>query len=138
MPSDCIFCRIAGGEIPSQKVYEDERVLAFLDIGPLAQGHTLLIPKAHAEQIDQLSPQDAAHIGGLLPRIAAAVRAAMNVPALNILQNNGRESGQAVLHVHFHFIPRTEGDGLGYRWNAGKYPPGRIDQVREDIRAAII
>ena len=117
---DDIFCRIIAGEIPCHRVYEDERVLAFLDVGPLARGHTLVIPKEHAATMEELSDESAAALGRVLPRLCRAVTEAVGTAAYNVLQNNGAMSGQAVAHVHIHIIPRTEGDGLGYRWNAGE------------------
>lgn len=119
MPSgDCVFCKIVAGDIPCHRVFESDRVLAFLDIQPLAEGHTVVIPKAHAERLDTLDPADAAAIaaelGGLGNRICQAVAA----DGYNVLQNNGAVSGQVVPHVHFHVIPRRADDGLGYRWNA--------------------
>jgi len=134
--SDCIFCRIVAGDIPSAKVYEDENCLAFMDINPLAEGHTLLVPKKHAETIYDMSPEAVASLTALLPRLARAVRKAANAEGLNILQNNGACSGQAVMHVHFHLIPRVPGDGLGYRWNAGKYQEGRLEQLQSRVRKA--
>lgn len=135
--SDCIFCGIVAGRIPARVVRECDHALAFLDVGPLAEGHTLLIPKAHAARIDELSHAQAAALFGCLPDLARAVSAATGAPGLNILQNNGAESGQVVMHVHIHLIPRRSDDGLGYRWNAGSYPPGRADAVADSIRAAL-
>jgi histidine triad (HIT) family protein len=121
-PSDptCIFCKIIAGQIPCWKLHEDDDVLAFLDIGPLSEGHCLIVPKSHHVTIDQMSPEEAAACARLIPRLSRAVIAATGAPGWNVLQNNGPFSGQAVPHVHFHIIPRREGDGLGFRWPAGK------------------
>lgn len=135
--SDCIFCKIAAGQIPSAKVYEDEHCLAFIDINPLAEGHTLLIPKEHFETIYQMPPDTAAAVTKALPRLARAVRQAVDAEGLNILQNNGLCSGQVVMHVHFHLIPRVPGDGLGYRWPAGRYPEGRLEEVCAMVAEAL-
>jgi histidine triad (HIT) family protein len=117
--ADTIFGKIIGGQIPCHKVYEDERVLAFLDINPLTRGHTLVIPKEPAETLDQLSDESAAALGRVLPRICRAVIAATGVPQYNVLENNGAGAHQAVLHVHFHIIPRPNPDeGLGLAWAA--------------------
>lgn len=132
--SECVFCKIAAGEIPATKVYEDEQVLAFLDIGPLAEGHTLVIPKAHAASLAEMSPEQAAAVAVVLPGLARAVQAATGSEGLNVLQNNGRVAGQLVMHVHFHLIPRREGDAFGFNWPAGSYPEGRADALADAIR----
>jgi histidine triad (HIT) family protein len=118
--SETIFTRILRGEIPSHKVYEDERVYAFLDVGPLSRGHTLVIPKEPAATLDQLSDESAAALGRVLPRLCRAVQKATGATAYNVLQNNGAEAHQAVLHVHFHIIPKLGKAGLGIDWPAGK------------------
>ena len=135
--SDCIFCKIAAGEIPSVRVYEDERCLAFMDIGPISPGHTLLIPKAHYETIHQMPPDEAAHLARRIPALAAAVRKAVGAEGINILQNNGRCSGQEVFHVHVHLIPRWPGDGLGFRWPAKKADPETLEEQAEAIRRGL-
>lgn len=117
---ETIFDKILDGEIPCYKVYEDDHVLAFLDIGPLSKGHTLVIPKQRRAHLHDLSDESAAALGRVLPRIGRAVLAASGATAYNVLQNNGSEAGQVVMHVHFHIIPRLGDDGLGMRWNAGR------------------
>lgn len=115
--ADTIFTKILAGEIPCHRVYEDDQVLAFLDINPLSPGHTLVIPKEPAETVDKLSDDAAAAIGRVLPRISRAVLAATGATEFNILQNNGPMAHQAVFHVHFHIIPKTDdGKGLGVGW----------------------
>jgi histidine triad (HIT) family protein len=115
--ADTIFGKILRGEIPCHRVYEDEHVLAFLDIHPLSRGHTLVIPKEPAETLDQLSDVAAAALGRVLPRIARAVMAATGARDYNVLQNNGIAAHQAVQHVHFHIIPKLDdGSGLGIDW----------------------
>ena len=117
--ADTIFSKIIRGEVPCFRVYEDEKVFAFLDISPLSRGHTLVIPKEPAETIDQLSDESAAAVGRVLPRISRAVLQATGAHAFNILQNNGRAAHQAVMHVHFHIIPKyADGAGLGIGWPA--------------------
>lgn len=119
--ADTIFSKIIRGEIPCHKVYEDAQVLAFLDIGPISRGHTLVIPKEAAPTLDQLSEEAGAALGRALPTIARAVVKATGARAFNVLQNNGPEAHQAVFHVHFHIIPKYEdGSGLGIGWKAGK------------------
>jgi histidine triad (HIT) family protein len=120
-----IFAKIIRGEIPSHKIYEDDHVLAFLDVMPIARGHTLVIPKEPAETLDKLSDEAAAAIGRVLPRISRAVLAATGATAFNVLQNNGPLAHQAVLHVHFHIIPKLDDTtGLGIGWPAGKLEEG--------------
>jgi histidine triad (HIT) family protein len=132
---DCIFCRIAAGEIPSAKLFEDENVLAFLDINPLSKGHTLVILKEHVPDVFAVSPEKLGLLAGALPRIAEAVRKSMGADGMNILLNNGECSGQLVPHIHFHLIPRKGGDGLSMRWPAGSYEEGEMDAVLEKIKA---
>jgi histidine triad (HIT) family protein len=117
---ETIFSKILRGDIPCHKVYEDDRVLAFLDIMPLSKGHLLVIPKEPAETVDQLSDDSAAAIGRVLPRLARAVMKVSGATAYNILQNNRAEAHQAVFHVHFHIIPKLGEAGLGIGWKAGK------------------
>ena len=125
--ADTIFQKIINGEIPCHKVYEDDHVLAFLDINPLSKGHTLVIPKEAAETLDQLSDESSAAIGLVLPRLCRAILKATGTKNYNILQNNGAPAHQAVFHVHFHIIPKEEaGAGLGVGWkptalNSGAY-----------------
>ncbi len=114
-----IFTKIIAGEIPCFRVYEDDKVLAFLDINPLSRGHTLVIPKEPAETIDQLSDESAAALGRVLPRLSRAILQATGASAFNILQNNGTTAHQEVMHVHFHIIPKyADGSGLGIGWPA--------------------
>lgn len=122
--AETIFAKILRGEIPCHRVYEDDHVLAFLDVFPLSRGHTLVIPKEPAATLDQLSDDAAAAIGRALPRICRAVLKVSGATAFNVLQNNGALAHQAVFHVHFHVIPRFDldgaGAGLGVGWGAGK------------------
>ena len=124
--SPTIFDRILSGEIPCHRVHEDQHTLAFLDIAPLAPGHTLVIPKQARAYLHELDDEVAAAIGRVLPRVARAVMAASGAEAYNVLQNNGSAAHQAVFHVHFHVIPKLGpelgGKGLGVGW-----VPGRLD-----------
>ena len=139
--AETIFLKIIAGEIPCHKVYEDDQVFAFLDIGPLSSGHTLLIPKEPAETLDQLSDESAAALGRVLPRLSRAVLKATEATAFNVLQNNGASAHQAVMHVHFHIIPRfpeaTEAAGLGIEWPAGTLDNETGRQLAADIAAAL-
>jgi histidine triad (HIT) family protein len=136
--TNTIFTKIIRGEIPSYRVYEDEFVFAFLDIGPLSFGHTLVIPKEPAQTLDQLSDESAAAIGRVLPRICRAVMQATGTASYNVLQNNGALAHQAVPHVHFHIIPRpSELKGLGIRWPAGKLDAETGKQLAQKISELI-
>jgi len=132
--SDCIFCKIAAGQIGSFKVYEDDHVLAFLDIGPIRDGHTLLIPKHHCSRLEDCPPQALEPLMARLAQLAGAVQQAMDADGYNILCNSGRAAGQIVEHLHFHIIPRKTGDGVFKHWPSFQYPEGRALQVAEKIR----
>jgi histidine triad (HIT) family protein len=132
--AETVFAKILRGEIPCHKVYEDDRVLAFLDVGPLSEGHTLVIPKEPAETLDALSDESAAALGRVLPRLCRAVMQATGCAHYNVLQNNGAPAHQAVFHVHFHIIPKPDGaQGLGVDW-----PARRIDHATAPALAAKI
>ena len=131
-----VFDRILDGELPCHRVYEDDQVLAFLDVGPLAPGHTLVIPKERRAHLHELSDEAAAALGRVLPRICRAVRRATGATAYNVLQNNGAAAHQAVFHVHFHVIPKL-GGGLGIGWNAGRLDPDEGQAMAERIRDAL-
>ena len=132
--SNCVFCKIVAGQIPAVKVLEDEHALAFMDIGPLADGHVLLIPKAHAATVDQMTAEQAAKCLRHLPALARAVRVATGCEGINILQNNGLVAHQVVIHVHFHVIPRNRGDAFNFNWPAGAYPEGRAERIAGAVR----
>lgn len=131
---DCIFCKMAAGQIPVTKIYEDDFVLSFLDIGPISDGHTLVIPKQHFEKLHQCPPEVLSRVGSCLGKIAEAVSAAMKSDGYNLLCNNGRAAGQLVDHLHFHIIPRNDGDGVFNRWPAYEYENGKIEAIAEQIR----
>ncbi len=135
-----IFDRILDGEVPCHRVYEDDHVLAFLDIGPLSEGHTLVIPKQRVAQLHELSDDAAAALGRVLPRLCRAVMQATGATAYNVLQNNGSAAHQAVHHVHFHIIPRFAEAGLELGWKAGRLGgrqaeelAGRISEVLGNV-----
>ncbi len=134
---DCIFCKIAAGQIPCHKIYEDEDVLAFLDVNPLSAGHTLVIPKTHNQTLDEVSEDVAAKIGRVLPRLSRAVKQATGINAWNILQNNGSEAHQAVDHVHFHIIPKDADGGLGITWPADQLVSDEAEPLIKLIREAL-
>ena len=138
MASDCIFCKIARGEIPSHKVYDDAHAMAFLDIHPLAVGHTLVIPKSHFVKLEDMSPEQAANLMRAVRNVVPAACAGAAAPASTIAINNGKEGGQEVPHVHVHIVPRREKDGFGpihLLFRGGKAAPGdELPRLAEKIR----
>ena len=136
--SETLFTKIVRGEIPCHKVYEDEHVLAFLDIGPLSQGHTLVVPKEPAATLDALSEASAAAIGRVLPRLCRAVQEVTGCRDYNVLQNNGAIAHQAVFHVHFHIIPKpNDKEGLLVGWPAGNLDTETGSRLAEQLRSAL-
>lgn len=142
MRETTIFDKIIAGEIPCHRVYEDDHVLAFLDVAPLSRGHTLVIPKERAAQMDRLGDDSAAALGRALPRVCRAVLKATGATAYNLLQNNGADAHQAVMHLHVHIVPRypdkaegSPGSGLGVMWPAGTLEDG--EALASKIRDAI-
>jgi histidine triad (HIT) family protein len=136
--SETIFSKIIRGEIPCHKVYEDAHVLAFLDVNPLAEGHTLVIPKEPARTLDELGDDASAAIGRALPRICRALKRLTGVAAFNVLQNNEPEAHQAVFHVHFHVIPKPSAtEGLGIRWPASSIDHEKGKALAERLRREI-
>jgi histidine triad (HIT) family protein len=131
---DCVFCKMVAGRIPVTKIYEDEVLLAFLDIGPVSDGHTLVIPKQHFEKVHECPPELLSRLASHLGKIAKAVIAGVDSDGYNLLCNNGRAAGQLVDHLHFHIIPRNAGDGVFDRWPAYKYQEGKIEEMADKIR----
>lgn len=131
---DCIFCKMIAGQIPFARIFEDDSVLVFLDIGPISDGHTLVVPKQHYETLHDCPAELLSRIGSRLGRIAGAVTKAMNSEGYNLLCNNGRAAGQLVKHVHFHIIPRNVGDGVFNRWPSYQYEDGKIEALADKIR----
>lgn len=132
--AETIFSKIIRREIPCHRVYEDDHVLAFLDINPLSRGHTLVIPKEAKATLGELSPESGAALGRALVLVARAVVKATGCTAYNILQNNGAGAHQAVFHVHFHIIPKYEdGAGLGIKWAPGKLDAGAGASLAKEI-----
>ena len=115
----CVFCKIAAGQIPCFKVYEDDVVLAFLDIGPLVRGHTLVVPKRHYATVMETPGEVLAAVNQRIPKITRAVLASTGAKACHVLVNNGAEAMQSVGHLHYHILPRMPGDSFRIPWNAG-------------------
>lgn len=135
--AECVFCKIVAGEIPCYKVHEDEQVLAFLDVGPLSEGHVLVIPKAHYTTLDEMPGELAAACVRIMPRLSRGICEATGTWAWNVLQNNGRKAHQVVDHVHFHIIPKRGGTGLGITWPSGKLDADKAKDLQQRITAAM-
>ena len=126
---NCIFCKIANGEIPAATLYEDENFRVILDLGPASKGHALILPKSHAANIYELSDEMAAKAMILAKKMATAMTAALKCDGFNIVQNNGECAGQTVFHFHMHLIPRYKGDQVGITW----HPRELSDADKEEI-----
>ena len=134
MKDNCIFCKIASGEIPSYTIYEDDDFKAFMDISPASKGHTILIPKQHADNIFDLDETVASKLLPVAARIARALKAELKCEGLNLLQNNGEAAGQSVFHFHMHIIPRYEVDKVVVKWVEDKYEGEPLDQLSDKIK----
>ena len=132
--NDCVFCKIVAGKIPCMRIFENEQVLAFLDVGPVSDGHTLVIPRAHYGKLHECPEEVLVELSNCLSKIAPAVAGAMETEAYNVLCNNGRAAGQLVEHVHFHIIPRSDDDGIFSRWPAYEYEQVRAEVIVKKIR----
>lgn len=130
----CLFCKMVAGQIPVTKIYEDDAVLAFLDIGPISDGHTLVISKQHFEKLHDCPAELLGQVSSRLGKIAGAVAVAMDADGYNLLCNNGRAAGQLIGHLHFHIVPRSTGDGLFGRWPSYKYEEGKTETIAAKIR----
>lgn len=133
--ADSIFAKIVAGTIPCHRVFESAHALAFLDINPLADGHTLVIPKRAVERLDQLSADECAELARVVHAVVGMVIGATGATGYNVLQNNGRVAGQEVPYVHFHVIPRAANDGLGFRWMPQKRTAEALRALAERMRA---
>ncbi|MCM3762630.1 HIT family protein [Alkalihalobacillus oceani] len=134
--ANCIFCKIVKGDIPAAKVYEDEHVLAFLDISQVTEGHTLVIPKNHHQDLFELPAEQASRLFSVIPTIANGQKAAFQPKGLNMVNNNGKDAGQTVFHYHVHLIPRYgQGDGFGAVWkdNSSQYSGDKLHDLAKAI-----
>ncbi len=123
---DCIFCKIVAGEIPSTKVHEDERTVAFMDVNPGARGHLLVIPREHAADLHAISDEDLAAVARTARDMAAKAVDRLGAEGVNIIQNNGRAAWQTVFHYHVHVVPRWQGDPIELPWTPA---PGDADEI---------
>ena len=135
--SDCIFCKIANGEIPSKTLYEDDSFRVILDISPASKGHAIILPKNHASNIYELSNEDAGKIMIVAKKVATVLKEVLSCDGMNILQNNGETAGQTVFHLHVHLIPRYKNDDVTIHWMAGKEGNTLEDTIVEKIQATM-
>ena len=124
---DCLFCKIIAGEIPSTRVYEDERTIAFMDINPGTTGHLLVVPRVHAKDLLDIDPEDLAAVARTSQVLAQRVTDRLGADGVNLLNSCGRAAWQTVFHFHMHVIPRYEGDPLQLPWTPA---PGDMDQIK--------
>ena len=134
---DCIFCKIAAGDIPSNTVYEDERFRVILDLNPASKGHALILPKNHADDLFDLPEEDRAAVLSVAAKVAGAMKKALSCSGINIVQNNGESAGQTVKHFHLHIIPRYDGDNAMVLWNPGKSEPDEQAKIAEAIKGEL-
>ncbi len=133
MNQDCIFCKIANGEIPAKTLYEDGDFRVILDLSPATKGHALILPKEHAENLYELPEVTAAKVLPVAQKIAIKMKAALGCDGLNLVQNNGETAGQTVMHFHMHVIPRYESDSQKIGWVPGEATPEELETVAKQI-----
>ena len=136
-PGQCIFCKLVAGEIPASKVYEDETTIAFMDLGQLNPGHTLVAVKRHADNLLELTADEAAAAMRTAHRVAQAVNKAFQPPGLTLLQCNGKEGDQTVFHFHLHVLPRWPNDGIGLSWPRKDPARETLESYAAQLRAAM-
>ena len=137
---DCVFCKIVRGELPANKIYDDNDAVAFMDIGPIVKGHLLVVPKAHYAHLLETPAEVLAKLIVIVQKIAAAQKKALQADGVNIVQSNGRAAGQVVDHIHFHVIPRFASDGHHWNWKPRQYADNAEmrafgDKIKEAIKA---
>lgn len=135
---DCIFCKIANGEIPSATVYEDDQVRVILDLGPAAKGHALVLPKEHFKDSTEASEALLGHVMAVGAAVGEAEMRAFGADGFNLIQNNGEAAGQSVFHLHLHVIPRRAGDKAVGLWKPGTTTPEEMQETAAAIREALI
>ena len=130
---DCIFCKIAAGEIPSKTIYEDEKYRVILDLGPATRGHALILPKNHYANLFELPEEDAKEVISLAKKMATVMKEKLGCDGFNLVQNNGESAGQTVFHFHMHLIPRYENDGQEIGWKPGSPSQDELEEIRKQI-----
>ena len=133
MNNDCIFCKIANGEIPSKTVYEDENFRVILDLGPATKGHALILPKEHYANLFELPEDTAAAAMKVAKKLSAQMVENLGADGLNLVQNNGEVAGQTVKHFHLHLIPRYKDDGQNILWKPGEVSQDELEEIRRQI-----
>lgn len=131
--TNCLFCKIANGEIPSKTIFEDADFRVFLDLGPASEGHALIVPKEHYANLFELPEDTAAGVMRLAKKLAVQMKEKLNCDGLNLVQNNGEVAGQTVHHFHMHVIPRYEGDGQKIGWKPGEPTQEELEEIRAKI-----
>lgn len=134
---NCIFCKIANGEIPSTQVYEDADFRVILDLSPASKGHALILPKNHAKNLFELPDETAAKAIVVAKKVGAAMMKSLGCTGLNLVQNNGETAGQTVMHFHMHLIPRYDGDEAMIQWQPHSSEPKEQEEIAEKIRRAL-
>ena len=130
---DCIFCKIAAGEIPSKTIYEDEKYRVILDLGPATRGHALILPKNHYANLFELPEEDAKEVICLAKKMANIMKDKLGCDGFNLVQNNGEAAGQTVFHFHMHLIPRYENDGQEIGWKPGSPSQDELEEIKKQI-----
>lgn len=134
--TDCLFCKIIQGEIPAAKIYEDDNVLAFLDINPVNPGHTLIVPKIHSDGLLDADDQVLGQMIVVTKKVAEAILQGLEYEAFNLEQNNGSIAGQVIPHLHWHIVPRTAEDGLKH-WPGKEYAEGQAAEIADKIKSQL-
>ena len=134
---DCIFCKIIDGKVPAAKVYEDSKVISFLDIMPANKGHCLVVPKKHAKTLMEMGEDDLTAVIKAAKKVAMALSLSFGNGSFNIVMNNGKEAGQVVNHAHIHLIPRFQKDRLRIKWSHLKYEGDEMKEYAEKIKKFI-
>lgn len=130
---DCIFCKIAAGEIPSTTIYEDEYHRVFFDINPASKGHCLIVPKDHYDDVFDMNEEAGGRLFGLATKVASALKDEVKCEAMNLVQNNGALAGQTVFHFHMHLIPRYAGDTVNVGWKPGEADMNELSELAERV-----
>ncbi len=131
--ANCIFCKIANGEIPSKAIYEDDDFKVILDLGPATKGHALILPKEHAANLFELPDETASKVLVLAKKLGAQMKENLKADGMNLVQNNGEVAGQTVHHFHMHLIPRYENDGQKILWNPGEMTQDELEEIKNII-----
>lgn len=134
---DCIFCKLAGGEIPSATIYENSDFRVFMDVAPANRGHVLIVPKEHFKDIFDIDAMTAGKLFSLATEVARAMKSVLDCDGMNLVQNNGTVAGQTVFHFHLHLIPRYANDGVKIGWQPGESSPTELQELAKEIRKKI-